>query len=79
MSSPLDGDIVVLNPARDNYVGMDEIGRRIWELLAVPRRVSDLCGQAAQEFQGDTRQIETDILTFLNELAAEALVHVAKV
>ena len=78
MSTQLDQDVVILNPARDNYFGMDEVGRRIWELLAVPRRISDLCRVIAQEFRGDIGQITADVLSFLRELIAEDLVHVAK-
>jgi hypothetical protein len=78
MSTPLDRDVVILNPARDNYVGLDEVGRRVWDLLAVPNDVRDLCLQVTREFHGDPRQIAADTLAFLNELAAEGLVHVAK-
>lgn len=77
MSTPLDGDIVILNPVRDNYVGLDEIGRRIWELLATPGKAGDLCLKMAQEFPGDPKQITTDVLAFLNELATEGLIDVA--
>lgn len=77
MSGPLDRDVVILNPARDNYVGLDEAGRRIWDLLAVPNEVRDLCRQVANEFDGDPGQIAADILAFLNELATEGLVDVA--
>ncbi len=52
--------------------------RRVWELLAVPSDIKGICGQVATEFHGDPQQIEADILAFLNELAADGLVHVAK-
>jgi hypothetical protein len=73
MTTPVDRDFVILNPARDNYVGLDVIGRRIWEFLAVPCRISELCLRIAGEFPGDSREIATDILAFLNELASEGL------
>lgn len=78
MTTPVDRDFVILNPARDNYVGLDEIGRRIWELLTAPCQVSELCRRVAQEFSGDSKEIATDILAFLNELASEGLIDVAK-
>jgi Coenzyme PQQ synthesis protein D (PqqD) len=79
MSTPLDREVVILNPARDNYVGLDEVGRRVWDLLATPNSVKDLCLQVTGEFDGDPRQIEEDVLAFLTELANEGLVDVAKV
>jgi hypothetical protein len=78
MSTALGQDVVILNSARDNYVGLDEVGRRVWGLLVVPRDVKELCRQVTMEFEGDSRQIAADILAFLNELAADGLVNVAK-
>lgn len=78
MSTPLDREVVILNPARDNYVGLDEVGRRVWELLEAPNHVRDLCVRMTKEFRGDPEQIAAEILAFLNELAAEGLLDVAK-
>jgi hypothetical protein len=78
MSTSLDREVVILNPARNNYVGLDEVGRRVWELLATPKDVGDLCRQVAGEFNGDPRQIATEVLDFLNELAAEGLLAIMK-
>jgi hypothetical protein len=78
MSTPLDRDVVILNPARDNYVGLDEVGRRVWELIEGPKEVRDLCRQVTGEFHGDPEQIAAEVLDFLNELAAEGLIAVTK-
>jgi len=77
MSTPVDREIIIMNPARDNYIGLDEIGRRVWDLIEAPGKVEDLCQRMTQEYWGDPRQITTDLLVFLNALAAEGLIHVA--
>jgi hypothetical protein len=77
MSTPLGQDIVILNPATDNYVGLDEIGRRVWDLLATPGEVKDLCLQVTREYQGDAQEITADLMIFLNELASDGLIDVA--
>ena len=77
MSAPVNQDIVIFNPAGDNYVGLDEIGRRVWELLVVPVKANDLCARVAREFEGDPNEIAADVLAFVGELAAEGLVNVA--
>ena len=33
MSAPVDNEIVILNMDRNNYIGLDEIGRFIWDLI----------------------------------------------
>ena len=76
MSSPVDDELVLLNLPRNNYIGLDRIGRRIWELLASPQRIGDLCRQLGQEFAGEPEQIEADVLAFVDELVGEGLVRV---
>jgi hypothetical protein len=54
---------------------LDEIGRRIWDLLEAPRRVDELCQQLAGEFDATAEQIAADILPFMVQLETEGLVH----
>lgn len=77
MTAPVDNDIVILNMKGNNYISLDSIGRRIWELIAVPISVTALCRQLATEFQGTEEQIAADVVSFLTRLEAEGLVRVA--
>ncbi len=72
----VDDDIVILNMTTNSYVALDDIGRRIWELIETPRRVEELCTQLTGEFNGVPERIQTDVLSFLNELESEKLVRV---
>jgi Coenzyme PQQ synthesis protein D (PqqD) len=76
MSAPVDDDLVILNPARDDYVALDEVGRRIWELLEQPQTVGELCEALGAQFDGDAQQILGDVTTFLDELRDERLIDV---
>jgi hypothetical protein len=76
MSSPVDNDIVILNMARNNYVNLDAIGRRIWELIEKPVGVDELCGKLEKEFAASKEQIAADVLPFLAELEKDGLVRV---
>jgi hypothetical protein len=78
MSAPAGKDIVILNLASDNYIALDEIGRRVWELLEQPRRVDAMCRQLSQEFEATPEHIAADLLSFLTELEKEKLVHVVE-
>lgn len=73
MNVQVDDDLVILNMAGDNYIALDDIGRRIWVLLESPSQVADLCRQLGQEFDGDEAVIAGDVLNFLNELQGEGL------
>jgi hypothetical protein len=76
MSTRIDKDIFILNPVRDNYIGLDDIGRKVWDLLAAPATVDHLCRVITREFAGDALQIPTDLIAFLDELQGEGLLEV---
>ena len=73
MSTLVSDDIVILNPARNNYIGLDATGRRLWDLLAEPMKVEDLCRQLTEEYDGNTSQIPADVLEFVEGLSQEGL------
>ncbi|WP_375501776.1 PqqD family protein [uncultured Jatrophihabitans sp.] len=78
MSTPVNEDMVFLNPDSDNYVAIDAIGRRIWEILEHPVRFGDLVDSLAAEFDGARAQIEDDTAAFLGELQREGMVRVVE-
>lgn len=77
MTAPVDNEIVLLNMKSNNYISLDPIGRRIWDLIETPVVVEDLCGRLEQEFAGTREQITADVIPFLEELEREGLVRVA--
>ncbi|HEX4408156.1 MAG TPA: PqqD family peptide modification chaperone [Xanthobacteraceae bacterium] len=72
--APVDGELVILNAAQASYVGLDDIGRRIWETLEKPIRVDELLRRIAQDYAGDRETMTLDLLDFLNELYAQNLI-----
>ena len=76
MSASVDNEIVILNMAKNNYIGLDEIGLRIWELLERPFRVDELCDRLSREFEAAPEQIESDMLPFIGELINEGLIRI---
>jgi hypothetical protein len=77
MTAPVDSEIVILNMKGNNYISLDAIGRRIWEIIEIPVTVDDLCSRLGQEFEGTPEQIIADVQPFLEELEREGLVRVA--
>jgi hypothetical protein len=76
MSAPIDREIVFLNQSTDSYVALDDIGRRIWDLLERPRRLEELVDLLAQEFEAPRETIRSDLVSFLEELEGEGIVSV---
>lgn len=72
----MDDTVVMMSLERGKYYGLDKIGSRIWELLAEPRTVADLCATLEAEFEVDAATCSTDVREFLTELASEQLVRI---
>lgn len=72
-------ELVMMSIESNGYFGLDAIGRRIWELIAAPRRVGDICAQLTTEFDVAPDQCEADVLHFLNELVGYGVVRVEAV
>ncbi len=76
LTAPVDEDLVMLDPRRSVYYGLDPIGRRIWQLLEEPRSVSDVCTALDEEFEVDPETCRADVLAFLEELSDAELVEI---
>ncbi len=76
LTAPVDDEIVILNPGRDNYVGLNAIGRIIWDLIEQPREVAEPCRNLSGAFDAAPDQITADLLPFLAELAEEGIARV---
>ncbi len=74
MTAPIGQELVILGLASNHYIALDETGRRIWDHLAEPVTVAELCGRLGAQFQGRPEQIASDLLAFLHDLEQEGLV-----
>ena len=75
-SSELDGETVLMSLTQAAYFGLDSTSQVIWNMLAQPRRVGDLCDQLVADYDVDRSIVEQDVLDFLNELNKEGLMRV---
>jgi coenzyme PQQ synthesis protein D (PqqD) len=68
VTEPMDGGIVMLDPAADRYLRLNATGRLIWEALAEPATVAELA-QMLSERSGISRErAEADAATFIDGL-----------
>jgi len=76
LTAPADKDLVIVSLESNQYIALDEIGRRIWELLETPCQVDELSIQLTKEFSGSGDQITADVLEFLDELNKFGLIQI---
>jgi hypothetical protein len=69
---------VVLQTKSGQYLGMNPVGAFIWDLLTVPRRSSELIEQLVGRYDVDSATAQTDVDSFIAELAEVGLIEVQK-
>lgn len=67
-SADVDNELVMMRLESNGYFGLDTIGRRIWELMAEPRAVSQICAKLQEEYDVSDEECERDVLHYLREL-----------
>ena len=70
-------EAVMMSVAAGRYYGLDAAGMRIWELLERPRTITELCMRLCEEFEVDAQTCEAEVMTFVDALIANGIVHEA--
>ena len=73
LTTEVDGELVAMSIEQGACFGLNGVGTRIWELLAEPRSIDDLCAQLCGEFDVDPAVCRSDVVALLNQLRAEGL------
>jgi hypothetical protein len=76
LTAPVDGELVMLDPRKSVYFGLDRIGHRIWDLLERPQSIGELCGTLEREFEVSPETCQADVLAFVDRMAQADLVEV---
>ena len=75
-STQLDGEVVILGLDAGEYFTLTEVGSRIWELIASPVAVRELCLQLQAEYTVNAEQCEAETQALLQSLQEAGLLDV---
>jgi hypothetical protein len=76
LSSPLGGEVVLLEPGAGVYYSLNEVGAVMWEQLQQPVTLRAMCEAIVAEFEVDLATCEPDVHRVLGELLRHRLVEV---
>jgi hypothetical protein len=74
IEAEIDNEVVALSIEQGTCYGLNRVGSRIWNLLATPIRISDLCQKLLAEYEVDPNVCERQVIDLLEELRAEGLI-----
>lgn len=76
VSTNLEDEAVILHLKEGVYFGLNQVGARIWNLLAVPRIVTEILETILKEYEVEPQRCEQDLLKLLSELNAKGLIDI---
>ena len=74
LSAQVGEEIVMMSVETGDYVGLNSVGARIWELIEAPAELDELCARLEGEFEAPPEVCRRDVETFLAELEARRLI-----
>lgn len=76
LSTQVGDDLIVYNDISGNYLGLGETGTAIFSLINGPVRISSLVDQLEQSYDVDRKELEADVMSFLEQLKAHDLIRI---
>lgn len=68
LSARVGDEVMMMSTEHGKYIGMNEVGSRIWDLLETPSDLATLCAQLQREFAVSQADCETEVRAFLAEM-----------
>lgn len=76
LTSELDGETVLMSLESAAYFGLDSTARHIWNLIAKPTRVAEVCKELITDYEVERPECEQNVVAFLSELNTEGLIRI---
>lgn len=72
--SELGNEMVMMDIESGNYIGLNETGRVIWELIEQPVKVEDLINQLITRYEVSYEDCSKDTLEYLNKMEEQKII-----
>jgi hypothetical protein len=74
LSAKVGDELVMMSASKGDYLGLSEVGARIWELIETRTPVDEVCAQLQTEFEVSPDVCRSEVEAFLNELQTHGAV-----
>jgi hypothetical protein len=68
LAAKVGDELVMMSAEKGNYIGLSQVGARIWELIDAPQDLDAVCAQLQNEFEVTPEVCRAEVESFLNEL-----------
>jgi len=74
----IEGECVLLDMATEQYFGLDDVGTKIWQLLAEDGDTEKTLTKLRQVYAADEATLRTDLTNLVRELCDKGLLNVVE-
>ena len=74
LSAKVGEELVMMSAEKGNYIGLSEVGARIWEIIETPQDVDSVCAQLQSEYEVAPETCRAEVESFLNEMVQHGAV-----
>ena len=68
LSAKVGNELVMMSAEKGNYIGLSEVGARIWDIIETPSEVDAVCARLQEEYQVAPETCRVEVENFLSEL-----------
>ncbi len=65
LATPMGEDLVMLNVETGTYFGLENVAKRIWQLIESPTTIGTVVETICNEFEVDEETCEKDVIRFI--------------
>lgn len=77
VSSESDNELFLMSLENNSYYGLDEIGKRVFEIIQKPLSFSEIVQILMNEYDVDEETCKTDLENFFNSLHKENIINIS--
>ena len=74
LAAKVGDELVMMSAGKGKYIGLSEIGARIWELIETPQDVDAVCARLQDEYDVAAEPCHAEVEAFLNELVTHGAI-----
>lgn len=74
LSAKVGDELVMMSATSGCYLGLSEVGVRIWELIETPQEMAALCSKLQEEFDVSDETCRADVEAFLKDLVTHGAI-----
>jgi hypothetical protein len=78
LSARVGDEIMMMSAEKGNYLGVNEVGARIWELIETPNDIDTVCAALQREFVIESDICRSEVEAFLEQMEKHGAVAVTR-